>query len=63
MRESCKVFLKSFDKTYIIVNKKIEEKVNAMIKYRSYEFKKSYLDQKIFCVDESEIKVGYLNIN
>ena len=34
-----------------------------MIKYRSYEFKKNYLDQKIFCVDESEIKIGYLNIN
>jgi hypothetical protein len=63
VREGSKVFLRSFDKSYIQVNKKIEEKVDAMIKYRSYIFKKIYLDQKIFAVDKSEIKVGYLNIN
>ena len=63
VREGTKVFLQSFDKSYIQVNKKIEEKVDAMIKYNSYEFKKLYLDQKIFEVDNSEIKVGYLNIN
>ena len=57
------VYLKSFDKYYIKVNRKIEEMINAMIKYRHYEFKKIYLDQKIFVVDESEVKVGYLNIN
>ena len=34
-----------------------------MIKYTHYEFKKIYLDQKVFVVDESEVKVGYLNIN
>ena len=63
VREGCKVFLKSFDKSFIQVNKKIEEKVDAMIKYRSYVFKKVYLDEKIFTLDDSEIKVGYLNIN
>ena len=63
VREGCKVFLKSFDRSYIQVNKKIEEKVDAMIKYRSYIFKKIYLDQKIFKIDDSEIKIGYLNIN
>ena len=34
-----------------------------MIKFRSYEYKKVYLDQKIFKVDQNEIKTGYLNIN
>ena len=63
VREGAKVFLKSFDKSYIQVNSKIEEKVEAMIKFRSYEFKKIYLDQKVFDKDESEIKLGYLNIN
>ena len=63
VREGNKVFLRSFDKSYIQVNKKIEEKVEAMIKYRGYEFRKIYLDHKIFEVDELEIKAGYLNIN
>ena len=63
VREGRSVFLRSFDKSYIQVNDKIQEKIDAMIKYRSYEFKKIYLDQKIFEVDDSEIKVGYLNIN
>ena len=63
VREGCKVFLKSFDKSYIKVNKKIEEKVEAMKKYRKYIFRKIYLDQKIFVIDNDEIKVGYLNIN
>ena len=57
------VYLKSFDKYYIKVNTKIEEIINAMIKYRHYEFKKIYLDQKLFGVDESGFKVGYFNIN
>ena len=48
VRESKKLYLKSFDKSYIQVNKSIEEKVNAMKKFRPYRFKKIYLDQKIF---------------
>ena len=63
VREGCKVFLKSFDRSYIQVNKSIEEKVNAMRKFRPYIFKKIYLDEKIFETDALEIKVGYLNIN
>ena len=34
-----------------------------MINYRSYVFKKVYLDDKIFEFNNSEIKIGYLNIN
>ena len=63
VREGSKVFLKSFDRSYIMVNKRIEETIDAMIKFRSYVFKKIYLDEKIFRLDNSEIKVGYLNIN
>ena len=37
--------------------------MDAMIKHRSYECKKIYLDQKIFNIEDNEIKVGYLNIN
>ena len=59
----CKVFLKSFEESYIKVNKSIEEKVSAMRKFRNYSFKKIYLDEDIFEVRDSEIKTGYLNIN
>ena len=58
-----KVFLRSFEKSFIKVNKSIEEKVDAMRKFRSYNFKKIYLDERIFESNESEIKAGYLNIN
>ena len=63
VREGNKVFLKSFEKSFILVNRAIEEKVDAMKKFRPYNFKKIYLDQKIFKLDDSEIKAGYLNIN
>ena len=63
VREGQKVFLKSFEKSFIKVNKKIEEKIETMIKFRSYECKKIYLDQKVFDMENSEMKIGYLNIN
>ena len=58
-----KAFLRSFDTSYIKVNKSIEEKVAAMRKFRQYKFKKIYLDEKIFEAENDEIKIGYLNIN
>ena len=56
-------FLKSFDRSYIKVDPTIEEKVNAMRKFRPYLFKKFYPDEKVFENDGKEIKIGYLNIN
>ena len=58
-----KVFLRSFDQSYIQVNKSIEEKTNAMRKFRKYDFKKIYLDEEVFDLKDQEIKAGYLNIN
>ena len=63
VREGGKVFLRSFDKSYIVVNKKIEDKINAMRKFNKYKMKKIYLDDKIFDDDQCELKAGYLNIN
>ena len=57
------LFLKSFDMTYIQVNVSIQSKIDAMIQFRKYLFKKTYLDEKIFVNDFNELKVGYLNIN
>ena len=63
VREGCKVFLRNFDPKYIKFDKTIEEKVNAMRKFRPYQLKKVYLHEQVFNTDEREIKVGYLNIN
>ena len=63
VREGCRVFLKSFDRSYIKAKESIEEKVNTMRKFRPYLFRKVYLDEQIFKADDKEIKVGYLNIN
>ena len=57
------VFLRSFERNFIKANESIEEKVNAMRKFRPYTFKKIYLDEEIFENERNEIKVGFLNIN
>ena len=63
VREGRNLYLKSFDPSYIQVNHRIVEIVNAMIKQSPYQFKKIYLDDEIFEDTSNEIKVGYLNIN
>ena len=56
VRDGNAVFLKSFDRSYIQVNRSIEEKIEAMKKFRPYNFKKVYLDDKIFKSENSEVK-------
>ena len=63
MKQGKDVFLKSFDKKYITFNKRVEEKIEAMRKFKPYNFKKFYLAQSIFEDDNEETKIGYLNIN
>ena len=63
VREGNNVFLKSFDQSYVQVNPRIQEKVEAMLKFQSYSFKKIYLGEEIFEHNNQEIKIGYFNIN
>ena len=56
VKEGNKAFLKSFDKSYVQVNKYIEEKIIAMKRFKQYQFKKVYLDEQIFNDNQSEIK-------
>ena len=56
------LFLRSFDKSFIKVHSKVEYEIETMRTFKSYLFKKVYLDEKIFDKD-TELKVGYLNIN
>ena len=39
VRDGGKVFLRSFDKSYVLANQKIEEKINAMRKFNAYQFR------------------------
>ena len=63
VRVGANVFLKSFDKSYIMVNHKIEDKIAAIRKFSNYEMKKIYLADRIFVNEDSEFKFGFLNIN
>ena len=63
VRVGANVFLKSFDKSYIMVNHTIEDKIAAMRKFNNYEMKKIYLADRIFVNEDSEFKFGFLNIN
>ena len=63
VREGRKLFLKSFDLSYIKTDPRIEEKVDAMLTHCKYPFKKIYLENKIFKSSEKEVKLVYLNIN
>ena len=63
VREGSKLFLRSFETSFISANEKIEEKVNAMRKFDYYRMKKVYVDENIFLHEEKEVKFGYLNIN
>ena len=62
VREGKDVYLKSFNKSFITFNQKVEDKIEAMRKFKPYRFKKKYIFDKIFEEEEEEIKVGYLNI-
>ena len=55
------LFLRSFNPDYIKANPEVENKMKAMSTFSPYQFKKVYLDEKIFVGDE-ELKLGYINI-
>jgi len=56
------LFLRSFDRSHIKVDPKIEYEINTMKKVRPYKMKKVHMKESIFQKGE-ELKVGYLNIN
>ena len=63
VRRGTKLFLKSFERSYIKTNKEIKEKVIAMRKFKPYLQKKIYLDEEVFNEPANEVKIGCLNIN
>ena len=57
-----KLYLRSFEKSHIKVDPRIEYVINTMKFARPYQMKKVYMNESIFQEGE-ELKVGYLNIN
>ena len=57
------LYLKEFQSDYIKANPDVEKKMESMKLFRNYQFKKVYNFEKIFCANDEEIKIGYLNIN
>ena len=58
-----KVFLKSWDPSFIVKNETLSTKVDAFCQLNKYKMKKIYLDEQVFQNEELEVKVGYHNIN
>jgi len=62
VREATKLYLRSFKRSHIITDPKVEYEINTMRMVRPYCMKKVHLKEAIFEGGE-ELKVGYLNIN
>ena len=57
------VFLKSWKRSYIKVNRNISQKIDDMHISKPYKYMKIFNDNEIFKSQGQEIKVEYLNIN
>ena len=58
-----KVYLRKYDKDFILFNEDVEKKMESMKLFKSYSPLKVYLDHEVYCKKEEEVKIGYLNIN
>ena len=63
VKEGKNVFLKSFEENYITFNKRVEDKIRIMRKFKPYLFKKIYIFDQIFNDNTDDLKIAYLNIN
>ena len=58
-----KVYLRKYERDYIVVNEEVEKKIQAMQMFKKYVTHKTYLDQQIYVNNDEEVKIGYLNKN
>ena len=63
VKEGKNVYLRSFSENFITNNKRVEEKIQAMRMFKSYEFKKVYVIDSIYEDDSDQLKIGYFNIS
>ena len=62
VKEGKNVYLKQFEETFITFNEKVENKIDAMRKFKAYQFKKIYISDRIFKETNPEIKLCYFNM-
>ena len=63
VKEGIKVYLRDYQRDYIVVNEEVEQKIQAMLMFKKYLTYKTYLDEQIYVKKDEEVKIGYLNIN
>ena len=57
------VYLKSWKRSFIKVDRTMAKKLDDMCITRPYQFLKMHNDDEVFEVEGKELKVGYLNVN
>ena len=57
------LFIRNFDCKQIVCNTEYSKEMEDLQTSRKYEYVNTYLKDKIFIDDNSEVKLGYLNIN
>ena len=57
------LFIRNFDCKQIVCNEEYSKEMEDLQTNRKYEYVNTYLKDKIFIDDKSEVKLGYLNIN
>ena len=57
------LFIRNFECKQIVCNEEYSKEMEDLQKNRKYEYVNTYLKDKIFIDDNSEVKLGYLNIN
>ena len=55
------LYLRNFNSDYILANEKVEEKMQSMLLFSPYQFKKVNITEDIY-ENNDEIKLGYINI-
>ena len=63
VKEGKNVYLRSFFKHFITFNRRVEEKIEVMRKFKQYNFKKVYVADSIYEDDSDQLKLGYFNIS
>ena len=63
VRNRDSLFLRDFDKSYIKTANEVNAKIEEMRKERPYIFSKLSIQNKCFQIDDTDFKVGYININ
>ena len=60
VKEGNKVYLREYQKDYIIVHEEVERKMESMQKFKKYRTFKTYLDEQIYVHKNEEVKLDIL---